>query len=59
RPLKRAIERLIEDPLSESILRGEFMDAKEIKIRMKDKHLFFDPVMSDRKDKPVAAEEKK
>jgi ATP-dependent Clp protease ATP-binding subunit ClpC len=59
RPLKRAIERLIEDPLSESILRGEFLDAKEIKIKMKDKHLFFDPVMHDRKDKPVAAEEKK
>ncbi|HZN62553.1 MAG TPA: AAA family ATPase, partial [Planctomycetota bacterium] len=59
RPLKRAIERLIEDPLSESILRGEFQDAKLIKIRLKDKHLFFDPQMPDRKDKPVAAEEKK
>ncbi len=59
RPLKRAIERLIEDPLSESILRGEFSDAKEIKIRMKDKHLFFEPVTPDRKDKAVAAEEKK
>jgi ATP-dependent Clp protease ATP-binding subunit ClpC len=59
RPLKRAIERLIEDPLSESILRGEFLDAKEIKIRMKDKHLFFDPQTPDRKDKAVAAEEKK
>ncbi|HEY3227257.1 MAG TPA: ATP-dependent Clp protease ATP-binding subunit [Planctomycetota bacterium] len=59
RPLKRAIERLIEDPLSESILRGEFLDAKEIKIRLKDKHLFFDPVTSDKKDKAVTAEEKK
>jgi len=59
RPLKRAIERLIEDPLSESILRGEFLDAKEIKIRLKDKHLFFDPVMTDKKDKAVTAEEKK
>ncbi|HTF57685.1 MAG TPA: ATP-dependent Clp protease ATP-binding subunit, partial [Planctomycetota bacterium] len=59
RPLKRAIERLIEDPLSESILRGEFLDAKEIKIRLKDKHLFFDPVMAEKKDKAVTAEEKK
>ncbi|HKS16066.1 MAG TPA: ATP-dependent Clp protease ATP-binding subunit [Planctomycetota bacterium] len=59
RPLKRAIERLIEDPLSESILRGEFLDAKVIQIRIKDKHLFFDPQMPDRKDKAVTAEEKK
>jgi ATP-dependent Clp protease ATP-binding subunit ClpC len=43
RPLRRAIERLVEDPLSEGLLRGEFKEAKEIKISMKDKHLFFEP----------------
>jgi ATP-dependent Clp protease ATP-binding subunit ClpC len=43
RPLKRAIERLVEDPLSEGLLRGEFKDAKHIHISMKDKHLFFEP----------------
>jgi ATP-dependent Clp protease ATP-binding subunit ClpC len=42
RPLKRAIERLVEDPLSEGLLRGEFKDAKHIHISMKDKHLFFE-----------------
>ncbi len=45
RPLKRAIERLVEDPLSESLLRGEFKDAKEIKISMKDGHLAFEPII--------------
>ncbi|HLY08170.1 MAG TPA: ATP-dependent Clp protease ATP-binding subunit [Planctomycetota bacterium] len=44
RPLKRAIERLVEDPLSEGLLRGEFKDAKHIHISMKDKHLFFEPM---------------
>ncbi|HXG60715.1 MAG TPA: ATP-dependent Clp protease ATP-binding subunit [Planctomycetota bacterium] len=43
RPLKRAIERLVEDPLSEGLLRGEFREAKEIKISLKDGHLFFEP----------------
>jgi ATP-dependent Clp protease ATP-binding subunit ClpC len=44
RPLRRAIERLVEDPLSEGLLRGEFKDAKEVKISLKDKHLFFEPI---------------
>jgi ATP-dependent Clp protease ATP-binding subunit ClpC len=43
RPLKRAIERLVEDPLSEGLLRGEFKDAKHIHISLKDKHLLFEP----------------
>ncbi len=56
RPLKRAIERLVEDPLSEGLLRGEFKDAKHIDISLKDKHLFFQP-----KDAtpPPAGDEKK
>jgi ATP-dependent Clp protease ATP-binding subunit ClpC len=44
RPLKRAIEHLVEDPLSESILRGEFKDAKEIIVRLKEGHLLFDAI---------------
>jgi ATP-dependent Clp protease ATP-binding subunit ClpC len=43
RPLKRAIERLVEDPLSEGLLRGEFKGARHIHIGMKDKALFFEP----------------
>jgi ATP-dependent Clp protease ATP-binding subunit ClpA len=57
RPLKRAIERLVEDPLSEGLLRGEFKDAKEIKISLKDNHLLFEPVESaDKKEVGAGAE---
>jgi len=42
RPLKRTIERLIEDPLSEEILRGAYKDVHKVVVRLKDKHLFFD-----------------
>jgi ATP-dependent Clp protease ATP-binding subunit ClpC len=43
RPLRRAIERMVEDPLSEGLLRGEFKESKLIHISLKDKHLFFEP----------------
>jgi len=36
RPLRRAIEHYIEDPLSESMLRGEFKDKNLIKIDVQD-----------------------
>jgi ATP-dependent Clp protease ATP-binding subunit ClpC len=55
RPLKRAIERLVEDPLSEGLLRGEFKDAKHIHISMKDKHLFFEPMEGGADKKEVGA----
>ncbi|HLD36936.1 MAG TPA: ATP-dependent Clp protease ATP-binding subunit [Planctomycetota bacterium] len=42
RPLKRSIEKLIEDPLSEQILRDEFKGFNMVKIKVKDKHLYFD-----------------
>ena len=41
RPLRRLIEREIEDPLSEEILRGGFPEAKAVAIRVKDGHLVF------------------
>ena len=45
RPLRRAIEHYIEDPLSESLLRGEFKDKKVIKITvLDDEHLKFEGV---------------
>ncbi len=43
RPLRRAIERLVEDPLSEGLLRGQFTECKEIVVRLKENALFFDP----------------
>lgn len=36
RPLRRAIEHYIEDPLSEAVLRGEFKKKKFVKIDVKD-----------------------
>ncbi len=46
RPLRRAIEQHVEDPLSEELLRGAFKGRDLIKISLKDeegnKHLFFE-----------------
>ncbi|MDI6733139.1 MAG: ATP-dependent Clp protease ATP-binding subunit [Planctomycetota bacterium] len=42
RPLKRSIEKLIEDPLSEQILRDEYKGFNMVKIKVKDGHLYFD-----------------
>ena len=52
RPLRRAIEQHVEDPLSEEILRGNFKgkDLIKITIRTKEdatKHLFFESFKSD------------
>src|SRR5947208_2144483 len=51
RPLRRAIEQHVEDPLSEDILRGSFKGKDLIKITVRspevgDKHLYFDAVSS-------------
>ncbi len=42
RPLKRSIEKLIEDPLSEQILREEYKGFNMVKIKVRDGHLYFD-----------------
>ena len=42
RPLRRAIEHLIEDHISEELLRGAYKEKKCITISVKDDHLFFD-----------------
>jgi ATP-dependent Clp protease ATP-binding subunit ClpC len=49
RPLRRAIEQHVEDPLSEEILRGSFKGKDMIRISVKTeadntKHLYFDAV---------------
>jgi ATP-dependent Clp protease ATP-binding subunit ClpC len=42
RPLRRAIEHYIEDPMSESLLQGQFKDKNLIKIDVQDEeHLKF------------------
>ncbi len=57
RPLKRTIERLVEDPLSEEILRGSFQDNDTIVVRVRDDHLVFEAGRSDAAtDLPQAVE---
>src|SRR5207302_6631790 len=51
RPLRRAIEQHVEDPLSEEILRGNFKGKDLIRISVKqedgaEKHLFFESLMT-------------
>jgi len=41
RPIKRTIERLIEDPLSEELLAGRFQGAKSIQVVVQGDHLGF------------------
>ncbi|MDP6118245.1 MAG: ATP-dependent Clp protease ATP-binding subunit [Planctomycetota bacterium] len=43
RPLRRAIERRVEDPLSEDILKGTFSDVSLLRIEVKDDELDFVP----------------
>jgi ATP-dependent Clp protease ATP-binding subunit ClpC len=54
RPLRRALEQHVEDPLSEEILRGNFKGKNLIKITLKteednSKHLFFEASNTDEK----------
>jgi ATP-dependent Clp protease ATP-binding subunit ClpC len=56
RPLRRAIEQHVEDPLSEEILRGNFKGKDLIKITVKDegegnKHLYFEALTTPPSDK--------
>jgi len=41
RPMRRAIQRYIEDPLSEEILKGRFKDAMKIKVILENDSLMF------------------
>ncbi|MDA0841366.1 MAG: hypothetical protein O2857_26680, partial [Planctomycetota bacterium] len=43
RPLRRAIERRVEDPLSEDILKGTFANVSLLRIEVKDGELAFVP----------------
>jgi len=61
RPLRRAIEQFVEDPLSEEILRGSFKGKDIIRVTVKtedggDKHLYFEAMTNaeDKGEKPLA-----
>ena len=44
RPLRRAIQRHIEDEISEKILRSEIVDGQTVKVDLKDDKLIFEVV---------------
>ena len=43
RPLRRAVERYIEDPLAEEILRGRFEQAKKVRVELDQQKILFFP----------------
>ena len=45
RPLRRAVEHWIEDPLAEEILRGTFADASGVRIEMDKQKILILPVI--------------
>jgi len=55
RPLRRAIERMLEDPLSESILRGEYEDGDRITVSVADDKLAFAVGKAELPEEPVPA----
>jgi ATP-dependent Clp protease ATP-binding subunit ClpC len=44
RPLRRSIERYIEDPMSEEILRGNYEGKNLVRVSIKEDHLYFEPL---------------
>jgi len=52
RPLRRAIENLIEDHISEELLRGAYKEKNGISVSVKDDHLYFEGT-SHSPEKPV------
>ena len=59
RPLRRAIEHLLEDPLSEELLKGNFQGKDTITVRVQDvdgeKRLWFDSTSGSAAGELVAA----
>ncbi len=56
RPLRRVIERMIEDPLSEEILKGSFKEEKTLRLEIRDNHLFFNAKIGKSKEEPEPEE---
>jgi len=59
RPLRRAIENLVEDPLSEELLKGEFRGKDTITVRVSEtgerKHLTFEGTTTEPDEQPPVA----
>ena len=52
RPLRRAIQRILEDPLAEEVLRGHFPEGTKLLVEIKEGHVHFQAS----REEPVAAE---
>jgi ATP-dependent Clp protease ATP-binding subunit ClpC len=61
RPLRRALQKYVEDPVSEEILKGKFVDGSKIKVKFnkKTKELKFTDTNKNRKKEETKEEEKK
>ncbi len=57
RPLRRAIESYLEDPLSEEVLQGKFEGKKHVKAKVQDNKLIFDEVVESPEPALVNAED--
>ncbi|MGA2193466.1 MAG: hypothetical protein ABSG42_08860, partial [Nitrospirota bacterium] len=44
RPLRRAIQKNIEDPFSEELLKGRFKEGGKVKVKMQDGTVIFEEV---------------
>ncbi len=56
RPMRRAVERFVEDPLAEALLRGDVKEGDNVKVSRKkgdEKALNFTPVKSTKKSEPA------
>ena len=56
RPLRRAVERYMEDPLAEEIIKGYFKNAKGIHVKLDNQKLLFFPELNE--DTPQKTEKK-
>lgn len=50
RPLRRAIERYVEDPIAEEMLRGSYEGKTRLEIGVRDDHLYFDATSLEEKE---------
>ena len=50
RPLKRTIQKHIEDPIAEELLKGTFTDGSQIRVKKKGESLSFDEIKKDDKE---------
>jgi ATP-dependent Clp protease ATP-binding subunit ClpC len=56
RPLRRAIENHIEDPLAEELLRDQFAGGANIRVKVQEDHLYFETVEPGAAPEPEAQE---